>query len=119
MEGRGREGKEGEGGVQGTNVDISQVNNLKAPHGKCNDSVELDFYAAYTMSTCYMDCKQRYVISRCLCRDVYMASDPYQGDSSRDYKTTPKTIRLFELNRHSCIRKSSMSITGRQTFTQL
>ena len=58
---------------------FSQVNNLKAPHGKCNDSVELDFYASYTMSTCYMDCKQRYVISRCLCRDVYMAPDPLHG----------------------------------------
>ena len=92
--GGGRRGKEGKEAYKNLTY-LSQVNNLKAPHGKCNDSVELDFYASYTMSTCYMDCKQRYVISRCLCRDVYMATDPFQGDSFSDYKTMPKTIRLF------------------------
>ena len=54
-----------------------QEHALEPPHGKCNDSGELEYFTTYSMSTCLIDCKQRHIVAKCGCRDIYMPSgDP-------------------------------------------
>lgn len=49
-----------------------QVNNLEPKHGKCNDSVELEYFDLYSVASCYTNCKEIFLRDECRCRDVYM-----------------------------------------------
>ncbi|XP_064628199.1 uncharacterized protein LOC135487905 [Lineus longissimus] len=53
-------------------LSVLQVGNLKPPHGICNDDKKLEYYDHYSMSACLLDCRQRFLIQQCQCRDVYM-----------------------------------------------
>ncbi|CAD5123941.1 DgyrCDS12248 [Dimorphilus gyrociliatus] len=51
---------------------ITQVNNLKYPYGKCNDSEYLRFYKSYSIPACKVECKLKHVVEDCKCREAYM-----------------------------------------------
>ncbi|XP_074662808.1 uncharacterized protein LOC141915241 [Tubulanus polymorphus] len=52
-------------------VSILEVNNLKTPYGKCDDSVTLKYFP-YSVAACQTECKQTKIREKCKCRDFYL-----------------------------------------------
>ncbi|XP_064641053.1 uncharacterized protein LOC135495943 isoform X2 [Lineus longissimus] len=64
-------------------LSILQVGNLKYPYGRCSDDKKLEYYNHYSVSACLLDCRQKYLMKACQCRDVYMSSGthPHHNDT--------------------------------------
>ncbi|XP_074662453.1 uncharacterized protein LOC141914994 [Tubulanus polymorphus] len=58
-------------------ITILEVHNLPEPHGKCDDSVKLDYFEHYSVSACHAECKQKEVRKTCKCRDFYLRADDH------------------------------------------
>lgn len=66
---------------------FGQVHNLKEPYGKCEDTIDLEFFDSYSLSSCYINCKQKYLLEQCGCREFYMPAGLFmEGVFSLDNK---------------------------------
>ena len=45
---------------------------MEPEHGKCSDSVHLQFHQVYSVDNCYSECRQKYLLSKCGCREFFM-----------------------------------------------
>ena len=51
---------------------IPQIHNMEPEHGNCSNSVNLEFHQVYSVDNCYSECRQKYLLTECGCREFYM-----------------------------------------------
>ncbi len=71
---------------------IKQIHNLKEPYGKCSDTHTLKYFDTYSLASCYLDCKQRYLLEKCGCREYYM---PAGMDKNGKYQSPGRLQKIL------------------------
>ena len=74
-----------------------QVHSLKEPYGKCDDEIALEYFDTYTLSSCYINCKQKFLLETCGCRDFYMPDGEFMEGiiGIRNRSINVETLKFF------------------------
>ncbi len=51
---------------------VNKIHSLKEPYGKCGEAVDLEYFETYSLSSCFVECKQKYLLEKCGCKEFYM-----------------------------------------------
>lgn len=66
-------------------VSVSQLVFLPPPWGNCKmNSPDSDFFSAYSLSACRIDCETRYLVENCNCRMVHMPGRPWNNANTQN-----------------------------------
>ena len=84
-----------------------QVTNMPPPFGACG-SVPLECFPVYTVATCSLECKTRFVFQRCGCVDMYnVYADKWWYWSKNSYKLWYWWRSMLSIDSRVCYRTSS------------